>query len=110
MKVERDISQTCLFLVLVSKTALFAAEISSSENVAKKDGRSINISWGSLACMKFFHLLFPCANILFVLRPPPPAPISFLMVRPLKQVPQNRFGTYLVHIKFLILKCHSPGY
>ena len=44
LKVERDISQTCLFLVLVSKTALFAAKISSSENVAKKDGRSINIS------------------------------------------------------------------
>ena len=33
--------------------------------------------------MNFFHLLFPCANILFVLRPPPPPPISFPMVRPL---------------------------
>ena len=30
----------------------------------------------------FFHLIFPCANIFFVLRPHPP-PISFLMVRPL---------------------------
>ena len=26
--------------------------------------------------MKFFHLLFPCANILFVLRPPPPRKFS----------------------------------
>ena len=39
--------------------------------------------------MNFFHLLFPCANIFFVLcarcapPPPPPAPISFLMVHPL---------------------------
>ena len=32
--------------------------------------------------MNFFHLLFPCANILFVLRLPPP-PISFLIVPPL---------------------------
>ena len=32
--------------------------------------------------MNFFHSIFPCANILFVLRPPPP-PIRFLMVRPL---------------------------
>ena len=32
--------------------------------------------------MNFFHSIFPCANILFVLRPSPP-PISFLMVRPL---------------------------
>ena len=46
LKVERDISQTCLFLVLVGKTALFAAKISSSEKVAKQDGRSMNISWG----------------------------------------------------------------
>ena len=44
LKVERDISQTCLFLVLVGKTALFAAKISSSEKVAKQDGRSMNIS------------------------------------------------------------------
>ena len=33
--------------------------------------------------MNFFHLIFPCANIFFVLRPPPLPPISFLMVRPL---------------------------
>ena len=32
----------------------------------------------------FFHFIFPCANIFFVLRPPPP--ISFLMVRPLDHV------------------------
>ena len=32
--------------------------------------------------MIFFHLIFPCANMFFVLRPPPP--ISFLMVRPLE--------------------------
>ena len=31
-----------------------------------------------------FHLICPCANIFFVLRPPPlPAPIRFLIVRPL---------------------------
>ena len=33
-----------LFFVLVRKTALFAAKISSSEKVAKQDGRSMNIS------------------------------------------------------------------
>ena len=36
-------------------------------------GHSMNI---------FFHLIFPCANIFFVLRPPPPQKKSFLMVRP----------------------------
>ena len=37
----------------------------------------------------FFHLIFPCANIFFVLRTPPPPPrppISFLMVRPLSKL------------------------
>ena len=33
---ENDISQTCLFLVLVGETALFAAKISSSVKVANK--------------------------------------------------------------------------
>ena len=33
--------------------------------------------------MNFFHLIFPCAKIFFVLRPSPTPPISFLMVRPL---------------------------
>ena len=36
--------KTCLFLVLVGKTALSAAKISSSEKVAKQDGRSMNVS------------------------------------------------------------------
>ena len=32
--------------------------------------------------MNFFRLIFPCPNIVFVLHPLPPPPISFLMVRP----------------------------
>ena len=44
-------------------------------------GRSKNIFCGKLACIKFFRLIiFPCANVFFVLRLPPP--ISFIMVRP----------------------------
>ena len=42
-----------------------------------------------MACTNFFHLIFPCANIFFVLRPPPP--ISLLMVRPLARVLQLSF-------------------
>ena len=38
LKVERDISQICLYLVLVGKTALFAAKISPSGKVTKQDG------------------------------------------------------------------------
>ena len=30
----------------------------------------------------FFHLIFPCANIFFVLHPPPPPSIRFLIVCP----------------------------
>ena len=68
LKVERDISQTCLFLVLVGKTALFAAKISSSVKVANKTAVAwifLRVNWRAWI---FFHLLFPCANILFVPR------------------------------------------
>ena len=39
---------------------------------------------GLLACMNFFHLIFPCANIYFLyfarLPPPPPPPIMFVSI------------------------------
>ena len=101
-KVERDISQTCLFLVLVGKTALFAAKISSSVKVANKTAVAwifLRVNWRAWI---FFHLLFPCANVLFVLHPPPPHKFSNG-----PSLNQNRYGTYLVHIKFRVLKCHS---
>ena len=41
--------------------------------------------------MNFFHLISPCANIFFVLHPPP-SPISFLMVRLSTIISQGRVG------------------
>ena len=47
--------------------------------------------------MNIFHLIFPCANIFFVFRPPPP-PIRFLMVRPLDpRQPLNFFHSCHMH-------------
>ena len=34
-------------------------------------GHSMTIFYDQLTCKNFFHLIFPCANIFFVLRPPP---------------------------------------
>ena len=52
-------------------------------------GRSMNIFYGSLACMSFYHLSFPCSNIFFVLRQPPahrsPPPHKFSNGPSLKQ-------------------------
>ena len=81
LKVERDISQTCLFLVLVGKTALFAAKISSSVKVANKTAVAwifLRVNWRAWI---FFSFTFPLRECFVCTSPPPP--ISFLMVRPL---------------------------
>ena len=103
LKVERDISQTCLFLVLVGKTALFAAKISSSVKVANKTAVAwifLRVNWRAWI---FFSFTFPLREC-FVCTSPPSPPHKFSNGRSLNQ---NRYGTYLVLIKFRVLKCHS---
>ena len=40
-------------------------------------GHGMTIFHDQLTCKNFFHLIFPCANIFLVLRPPPPTPDKF---------------------------------
>ena len=56
---------------------------------------------------EFFFIYFSLARMFCLyFAPPPPAPAPHKFSNG-PSLNQNRYGTYLVHIKFRVLKCHS---